>query len=69
MKGRMGLYELIVMNDELRDLISAGASTDKLRVACIKQGMRGLRESGLIAIFKGQTTIDEVVKETIIDDD
>src|SRR6202035_5374692 len=37
-KGRMGLYELVIMNDELRDLVSGGASTDQLRNACRKQG-------------------------------
>ena len=36
----MGLYELVVMNDELRDLVSAGVSTDKLRDACVRQGIR-----------------------------
>jgi type IV pilus assembly protein PilB len=68
-KGRMGLYELVVMNDELRDLISAGASTDQLRNACRKQGMSTLRDAGLNAIFAGHTTIDEVVKETITEDE
>ena len=62
--GRMGLFELIVMNDELRDMISTGASTDQLRRPCRKHGMTTLRESGLRAIFNGLTTIEEVVRET-----
>src|SRR5215472_3080483 len=66
-RGRMGIFELVLMNDEIRDMISAGASTDQLRVACIKQGMIGLRESGLRAIFRGHTTIEEVVRETVLD--
>ncbi len=68
-RGRMGLFELVVMNDELRDLVSAGSSTDQLRIACKKMGMTTLRESGLRAIFKGLTTIEEVVRETILDEE
>lgn len=67
-KGRMGLYELIVMNDTLRDLISGGASTDELREACRKAGMQTLRISGLNAIFGGHTTIEEVVRETVLEE-
>ncbi len=68
-KGRVGLFELILVNDELRDMISAGASTDQLRMACRKQGMITLREAGLKAIFNGQTTIEEVVRETILEEE
>lgn len=68
-KARQGIYELLVMNDELRDMISAGASTDALRASCRKQGMQTLRESGLNAIYKGLTTIEEVVRETVVEDE
>ncbi len=68
-KGRQGIYELIVINDELRDAISAGASTDQLRATCRKHGMATLREAGLEAIFNGNTTIDEIVRETVTEDD
>jgi type IV pilus assembly protein PilB len=68
-RGRQGLFELVVVNDELRDMISAGASTDQLRNACRKMGMTTLREAGLNAIFGGFTTIDEVVRETIEEGD
>jgi type IV pilus assembly protein PilB len=68
-RGRQGLFELVIMNDELRDLVSAGASTDQLRIACKKMGMVTLRESGLRAIFKGTTTIEEVVRETLLDEE
>jgi type IV pilus assembly protein PilB len=68
-KGRTGLHELVVMNDELRDLISAGTSTDDLRTACRKQGMSTLREAGMRAIHNGVTTIDEVVHETVLEDE
>ncbi|HEX3315390.1 MAG TPA: ATPase, T2SS/T4P/T4SS family [Gemmataceae bacterium] len=68
-KGRQGIYELVVMNDELRDVVSNGASTDQLRDICIKNGMVTLREAGLRAIFEGKVTIDEIVRETVIDDE
>jgi type IV pilus assembly protein PilB len=68
-RSRAGIFELILMNDEIRDLISAGVSTDQLRQACRKQGMSTLRESGLRAIFNGTTTIDEVVRETVLEDE
>jgi type IV pilus assembly protein PilB len=68
-KGRMGLFELVIMNDEVRDMVSSGASTDQLRIACKKQGMQTLREAGLRAIYSGRTTIEEVVRETILDEE
>src|SRR5258707_10439295 len=61
-KGRSGLFELVVMNDEIRDLITSGASTDQLRQACIRHGMTTLRDSGLRAIYAVKTTIEEVVR-------
>jgi type IV pilus assembly protein PilB len=68
-KGRMGIFELVLVNDEIRDLISGGASTDQLRSACRKQGMQTLRESGMHALFDGKTTIDEIVRETVLEDE
>jgi type IV pilus assembly protein PilB len=68
-KGRCGIFEMVMMNDELRDLISGGASTDQLRAECRKQGMTTLREAGLNAIFNGVTTIDEVIRETVLEDE
>jgi type IV pilus assembly protein PilB len=68
-RGRTGIHELVIINDELRDLISVGTSTDQLRAACRKQGMTTLREAGLRAIFNGVTTIDEVVHETVLEDE
>jgi type IV pilus assembly protein PilB len=68
-RGRTGIYELLIMNDDLRDLVSDNASTDALRNACRRAGMRTLREAGLRSIYKGVTTIDEVVRETVVDDE
>jgi type IV pilus assembly protein PilB len=67
-RGRCGIFELVVMNDELHDMISSGASTDQLRTACWGQGMTTLREAGLKALFDGVTTIDEVACETVLED-
>lgn len=67
-RGRMALYEIFSMDDELRELIMKNASTALLRDHAIKRGMRTLRESGLLAIYEGQTTIDEVVRETLDED-
>ena len=64
-KGRMGIYELALMNDNLREMVVAEVSLDEFRNACRKYGMRTLRESGLQAINLGQTTIEEVVRETM----
>jgi type IV pilus assembly protein PilB len=68
-RGRMGIYELIVLNDDIRDMISQGVSTDQLRRNCKDMGMTTLRESGLKCIYKGLTTIDEVVRETVVEDE
>lgn len=67
-KGRVGIYELLIMSDEIRDAIAAEASGDDLRDIARQQGMTTLRESGLKLIFDGQTTIDEVVRETVVED-
>ena len=64
-KGRMGIYELALMNDNLREMVVAEVSLDEFRNACRKHGMRTLRESGLQAINLGQTTIEEIVRETM----
>lgn len=64
-RGRVGIYEIMTFNDDIRDLIMNRASTGVLRAAARKNGMVLLRENGLEAIYKGITTIEEVVKETI----
>jgi type IV pilus assembly protein PilB len=67
-RGRMGIYELMVLDDHLRELIMRRASTAVLRRESVKRGMRTLRESGLLAIYDGVTSLDEVVRETIIEE-
>jgi type IV pilus assembly protein PilB len=65
-KGRVGLYEVMEVTDELRELIIIGASAIELRKKAIELGMITLRESGLYKIREGITTIEEVVKETVL---
>ncbi|MBX3357535.1 MAG: Flp pilus assembly complex ATPase component TadA [Phycisphaeraceae bacterium] len=67
-RGRCAIFEIMAMNDELRELVMRRASTNLIRDAARRFGMRTLRECGLMAIFDGLTTIDEVVRETIADE-
>ena len=66
-KGRLGLYELLVMTDELRDLVVRNASTEEIRDLARKAGMVTLRDSGMVNMFEGHTTPDEVIRETILE--
>ncbi len=66
-RGRVGLYEILSVNDEIRDLIIDGASTEVLREAACRNGMIPLREAGLERVYEGYTTIEEVMRETILD--
>ena len=67
-RGRLAIFEIMPMSDHLRELIMSKISTTAIRVEARRQGMRSLRESGLMSIYEGQTTIDEVVRETILDE-
>jgi type IV pilus assembly protein PilB len=64
-KGRVGLYEVMEITDELRELILVGASALELRRKAIEEGMITLRGSGLRKIKDGVTTIEEVLRETV----
>jgi type IV pilus assembly protein PilB len=67
-KGRVGIYELLDMSDEIRDMITSDASVDDIKNLARTQGMTTLREAGLKLIFDGLTTIDEIVRETVVED-
>jgi type IV pilus assembly protein PilB len=67
-RGRQGLYEIMLLDDEMRDQIIKHASTQVLRHEAKKRGMRTLRQSGLLAIYDGVTSIEEVVRETIMEE-
>jgi type IV pilus assembly protein PilB len=63
-RGRLAIFEILHVNDSIRQLVLDGASTQRLREAGRAQGMRPLREAGLLAALDGITTIDEVLRET-----
>jgi type IV pilus assembly protein PilB len=65
-KGRVGLYEVMEINDELRELILVGASALELKKKAMDNGMITLRRSGLTKVALGMTTIEEVVRETVL---
>ena len=64
-KGRVGLYEVMDITEELRELILVGASALELRRKAVEGGMITLRQSGLRKVKEGVTTVDEVVRETV----
>ena len=64
-KGRVGLYEVMEITEELRELILVGASGLELRRKAVEEGMITLRQSGLRKVKDGVTTIEEVVRETV----
>ena len=66
-KGRVGLFELMMMNDDLRDMIMSNCSTDELREKARSFGMETLRDAGLRMAETGVTTLEEVVRETVLD--
>jgi type IV pilus assembly protein PilB len=66
-RGRMGVYEIMTLDDEMREMIIEHASTNVLRQAAYKRGMRSLRQSGMLGIYEGITTIEEVVRQTILE--
>ena len=63
-KGRIGLFEVLFMTDELRSMALKQASTNEIRHLAVKLGMRGLREDGWRKVAAGFTTVDEVVRLT-----
>jgi type IV pilus assembly protein PilB len=65
-KGRVGLYEVMEINDELRELILVGASAIELKKKALEQGMITLRRSGLQKVAAGLTTMEEVLRETVL---
>ncbi len=64
-KGRVGLYEVMEITDELRELVLVGASALELRRKAVDEGMLTLRQSGLRKVKDGLTTIEEVARETV----
>ncbi len=66
-KGRFGLFELMIVTDDIRDMIMRNASRDELRDVAKGYGMVSLRDAGIKAMFEGVTSMDEVIRETILE--
>ena len=66
-KGRIGLFELMILNEHLREMIMRNCSADELREAARGYGMVSLRDYGINYIFEGVTTVDEIVRETVLE--
>ena len=66
LQGRVGLYEVMEMHDEIRELVLVGASALELKKKALELGMITLRRSGLIKAAAGLTTMEEVLRETVL---
>jgi type IV pilus assembly protein PilB len=66
-KGRLGLFELLIMNDDMREMILRNVATDELKAKAVSYGMVPLRDYGLNFAYQGLTTLDEIVRETVHD--
>ena len=64
-KGRVGLYEVMEVDEDVKELVLVGASGLELRRKAIERGMISLRQSGIRKIKDGLTTIEEVLRETV----
>lgn len=65
-KGRIALMEVMEMSEQLREMVLMGANTMELKKQALEEGMITLRRSGLIKVMNGVTTIDEVIRETVV---
>jgi type IV pilus assembly protein PilB len=65
-KGRIGLYEVMDISDDIQELILVGASAREIKRKAVEEGMLSLRQSGLAKIKSGLTTLDEVLRETVL---
>ena len=66
-KGRLGLYEVMTMKEEVKELVLARASASEIKKEAIRLGMKTLRQSGISKIKDGMTTIEEVLRSTMED--
>jgi type IV pilus assembly protein PilB len=62
--GRLGIYEMLVMDDHLRDMVTRNPDVNQLRKLCRERGLVSLREDGFEKVMKGQTTVDEILRVT-----
>ncbi|KAA3662414.1 MAG: type II secretion system protein GspE, partial [Calditrichaeota bacterium] len=66
-KSRLGIYEILLFNEEVRTLCLQSATSDDIKKAAIRNGMRTLRQDGFVKALKGVTTIEEVMRATNVD--
>ena len=66
-RGRMGIYEILLFNEEIRTLCLQSATSDEIKKAAVRAGMRTLRQDGFVKALKGITTIEEVMRATNVD--
>ena len=66
-KGRVALYEVLELNDDIRELVLQGASTAELKDAAIRGGMDTIRRAGLNKLVEGVTTVEEVLRVSSAD--
>lgn len=67
-KGRMAIFEIMLLNEQIKEIVLRNGSTEEIRRVARKQGMRSLFEAGILAIYDGHTTVEEVVKEAMFID-
>ncbi len=66
-RGRIGLYEMMVLSEPIRQLVLKGASASEIRIQAISEGMRGLGEDGIFKVLEGTTTVDELLRVVFVE--
>jgi type IV pilus assembly protein PilB len=64
-KGRQAIFEILLVSERVRQMITENLSTDRIREAALEEGMRTLRDAGLLAIYDGITAVEEVIRATV----
>jgi type IV pilus assembly protein PilB len=68
-KGRKGIFEVMYMTEKMREMVVKGSNADALKKTAIEDGMITLRQSGLLKIYRGETTLEEVLNNSRPDGD
>ncbi len=63
-RGRLGLYELLILSDEIRHIIGSGGDANQIRAQAVKEGLKILRQDALEKLYQGITTPEEIVRVT-----
>ena len=66
-KGRVGIYELLAMSDELKRAVAGGANSDEIKVLAVKNGMKPLKQYAMILMAEGLTTVEEVLSNVVVE--